>query len=472
MSVIPCYHHLSKQDFKKLILACKQNKANFAKAEIITISKSIDKIDPLVFLADFLAPNQVSFYWENQRKQEAVVAIGSLKNLQVDSGNRIESCQNFINELLPKIGKIGSEDLDNFPFFFSYFSFFNEKDKYNVTFPIANIFIPQIQLYKKENEYTLVINLLNDHQQEVSKLLESYLEDIFSNKSQQPDLDRLSENVVNKEEITQEIPDTESRSFLNKVNQALRIINKRKLSKIVVSHALDISTTKNYNIIATLLSLREKHPDCYIFSLSNDHNDYFIGASPERLLSIQDHQLVTDALAGSAPRGKNDFDDQTYGEILLRSEKEQREHDAVSNFIIQRLSQLNLSPKKASLQLLKLSNIQHLWTPIYAEMDEDFNPLEILAQLHPTPAVAGVPLDLACAEIKNLEKFDRSLYAAPLGWIDTQGNCEFIVGIRSALIQGNKARLYAGAGLVYGSDPYQELAEIKLKFQAILQSLV
>jgi menaquinone-specific isochorismate synthase len=121
--------------------------------------------------------------------------------------------------------------------------------------------------------------------------------------------------------------------------------------------------------------------------------------------------------------------------------------------------------------LLKLSNIQHLWTPIHAKLKPSIHPLEIVAQLHPTPAVAGVPTEIALAQIRHYETFDRSLYAAPLGWIDCQNNSEFIVGIRSALIKGDRARLYAGAGIVAGSDPEKELAEIQLKFQALLKAL-
>ncbi|MGK7918455.1 MAG: chorismate-binding protein, partial [Trichodesmium sp.] len=118
------------------------------------------------------------------------------------------------------------------------------------------------------------------------------------------------------------------------------------------------------------------------------------------------------------------------------------------------------------------SNIQHLWTPITAEISQNIHLLEILAELHPTPAVAGFPRDIAQAQIQNFETFDRSVYAAPIGWIDHQGNGEFAVGIRSALINGDHARLYAGAGIVAGSKPDKELAEVQLKLQTLLKALV
>jgi menaquinone-specific isochorismate synthase len=218
--------------------------------------------------------------------------------------------------------------------------------------------------------------------------------------------------------------------------------------------------------------LRDRHPGCQIFSLGNSQGYHFLGASPERLINIKNRQLLTDALAGSAPRGKNSYEDQQLASKLLGSEKERREHQSVSAFITQRLSQLGLKPQQSPLKLLKLSNIQHLWTPIYAQLPPQLHPLDIVAQLHPTPAVAGVPREIALEQIRYYETFDRCLYAAPLGWVDFQGNSEFIVGIRSALIKDNHARLYAGAGIVAGSDPAKELIEIQLKFQAMLRALL
>jgi menaquinone-specific isochorismate synthase len=160
-------------------------------------------------------------------------------------------------------------------------------------------------------------------------------------------------------------------------------------------------------------------------------------------------------------------------QAILKSEKERREHQAVIDCIVERLSHLGLAPQLSSpARLLQLANIQHLWTPIHARVPAEISLLDIVAELHPSPAVAGVPRDIACQEIRRYETFDRSLYAAPLGWLDHQGNGEFIVGIRSAIIDGCHARLFAGAGIVAGSAPEKELAEIQLKLQALLKALV
>jgi menaquinone-specific isochorismate synthase len=219
--------------------------------------------------------------------------------------------------------------------------------------------------------------------------------------------------------------------------------------------------------------LRQRHADCHIFSTANGNGQVFLGASPERLLRIRDRTLYTEAIAGSAPRGTTAAEDEQLGQTLSSSLKELHEHQLVVNFISQQLTQLGLEPQRSPFpRLLKLLNIQHLHTPIHANLTPELNALEVLALLHPTPAVAGVPQAPACALIQQQESFQRSLYAAPLGWINHRGDSEFIVGIRSALLDGSVSRLYAGAGIVRGSHPDQEMSEIELKLQTLLTALL
>ncbi|NJM98650.1 MAG: isochorismate synthase [Phormidesmis sp. RL_2_1] len=262
--------------------------------------------------------------------------------------------------------------------------------------------------------------------------------------------------------------------FAKVVTAALAQIKAAQLHKVVLADVMDVVAAQAIDGVRSLQSLRHNHPDCTVFSVGNGRGQSFIGASPERLLSINEGQLTTDALAGSSSRGQTPSLDRSLGEALLHSDKERYEHQLVVEFIVQQLRSLGLTPHyTAAPRLLKLLHIQHLHTPISAVLAAGVvSPLDILAKLHPTPAVAGVPRQAACAVIRQHETFERGLYAAPLGWIDTQGNSEFIVGIRSALINGCKARLYAGAGIVAGSEPTQELAEIELKLQTLLNALV
>lgn len=273
---------------------------------------------------------------------------------------------------------------------------------------------------------------------------------------------------------------TAAATFCRRVQGALEQIRQGTLSKQVVAYALDVVGHQPWRRDHALHRLRSQHPDCYIFSFGTGNTAHFIGASPERLLSIRQGRLITDALAGSAPRGPTPASDRRLGQALLNSPKEQQEHRLVVDFIVERLRSLGVKPRYGTPPgLLRLSHIQHLHTPICGEVPSQLSPLALVAALHPTPAVAGVPTAAACAHIRHSEHGEghwpvgdhRGPYAAPFGWIDHQGNSEFIVGIRSALLQGTRARLFAGAGIVAGSDPERELAEIQLKLQALAEAL-
>jgi menaquinone-specific isochorismate synthase len=256
------------------------------------------------------------------------------------------------------------------------------------------------------------------------------------------------------------------------ISKSLALIEQQELKKIVLAHSCLVTAPSNFSIPHCLHNLRQHHPDCYTFAIDDGQGNCFLGASPERLVSVSDRQLVCDALAGSAPRSPSGHEDTQLAQQLIASSKEQHEHELVRNFIVNVLQELGLQPQwDRQPQLLSLTNIQHVWTPIQAVLSDHIHPLAVVAALHPTPAVAGLPRALACTKIQEYEAVARSLYAAPIGWIDTAGNCELVVGIRSATIAGNQARLFAGAGVVAGSQVDREVAEIQLKFQSLYQAL-
>ena len=443
------------------------------KTKIISFSQKIPLVDPLAFLQQFAQPNSLHFYWENPGKQEAIAACGVTKKLTTESSDRFTIAQDFIQACLKQTIRKGDTNLNGSgPHLFCSFTFFPECNKSYSPFPAATIFLPRFQVVKKNKSCVFIVNLpvnTNEKVQNIVEEIQLKINTVDWSNQEKINIDTsLKNNFQNSSTSSRENSDY----FKSVVTSALNSIAVDKFSKIVIAHTTDVNSPVPFHLIESLHNLRQRHPDCYIFSTSNGQGQNFIGASPERLISIQNKQLVTDALAGSAPRGKTTAEDVQLANLLLKSRKEKREHQAVSDFLLKRLRQLNLKPQQLPLQLLQLSNIQHLWTPIYAHLPNDIDPLEIVAHLHPTPAVAGVPTEIACERIRCYEKFDRSLYAAPLGWVNHQGNCEFIVGIRSALIDGDRARLYAGAGIVSGSNPDKEFAEIQLKLQSLLKALV
>lgn len=470
MPVLPCPANFSlyHKELYEFCLSCQQNYLKKNGTQIVSISLEISQVDPLVVLQRIAKPDTLTFYFENKRKGEAIAAIDAVAKLKVEGKERFYTAQEFINSCLANIIPIGTK---NHPFagphFFCSFSFFDENAQADYPFPAATVFLPRWQVARYGDRCVLVANLVID----AGVKLEILFQDLWQ-KIQKITLSQNSANTENnyrRKFIKENGTDTDN--FKRAVLACLESIKSNHLNKIVLAQALDVSSNTRFNLLKSLNNLRRLHPDCYIFSTSNGKGQNFIGASPERLISIHNQDLMTDALAGSAPRGKTPAEDADLANRLLASEKEKREHQVVIDFITQRLYQLGIVPTLLPPRLRQLSNIQHLWTPIQAKVPANVHALEIVAQLHPTPAVAGASRDIAMKEIRRYESFERGLYAGALGWVDYQGNSEFIVGIRSALIDGDRARLYAGAGIVAGSDPHKELAEIQLKLQALLKAL-
>ncbi|KAF3886004.1 MULTISPECIES: isochorismate synthase [Nostocales] len=440
--------------------------------QIASVSIEIDPVDPLVVFSKLGQPQQINFYWENKSKKEAIASFDAAAKLEITGKNRFKASEDFIKDCLEKtvcfseIARAFSK-----PLFLCSFSFFEEPSQADYPFPSATIFLPCWQVAVKNNRYTFVANIPMDANVDIQKILQvlwSKLETISSLNSLEYSF--LPLKIVQPKLSQQYVANPEQ--FKRSVSGALESIQSKRLRKVVLADALDVRASIRFNLLQSLNNLRQLHSNCCIFSISNGKGQNFIGASPERLIGIDKQQLITDALAGSAPRGKTPAEDAVNASRLLSSEKERHEHSLVIDFITQRLSQLGLLPQVLRPRLRQLSNIQHLWTPINAIVPNNVHPLSIVAQLHPTPAVAGASREIACREIRRYENFERGLYAAPLGWVDSEGNCEFIVGIRSALIDGDRARLYAGAGIVAGSNPDKELAEVQLKLQALLRALV
>ena len=438
--------------------------------KIISFACQIPSVDPLACLQQFSHTNTLYFYWENRSKQESVTAWGVTRSNYTKSNSRFSMAQNFVQNCFQQTTREGDNTLGiGKPSVFCSFTFFANPDQ-TEPFKSGTLFFPRFQIVKKNKNCCFIVNFPLKKGQEKKIIVKQIKQKV--NNINWSGLGRANTNEDDSLLSIDRPLSQDSNYFKSVVTSALDSIAVDELSKIVIAHTTEIQSAAAFQVIKSLNNLRSLHPDCYIFATSNGEGQHFIGASPERLVSVQNHQLVTDALAGSAPRGKNNTEDLHLANLLLKNRKEKREHKAVSDFIMQRLRSIGLKPQQLPLQLLKLSNIQHLWTPIYAHLSADIEPLEIVSLLHPSPAVAGVSTEIACEKIRHYEKFDRSLYAAPLGWLDYEGNCEFIVGIRSALIDGNRARLYAGAGIVSGSNPTKEFAEVELKLQSLLKALV
>ncbi len=244
-----------------------------------------------------------------------------------------------------------------------------------------------------------------------------------------------------------------------------------KLEKVIIAREVVVNAPSAHDPAALFGALREVFPSCFTFCCGTPEGA-FIGASPELLVRRSGASASTVALAGSTRRSSDPAVDDHLGEQLLRSEKNRREHEIVAGRIVRKLRPhavwVERAPEPA---VIKVANIQHLATPIVSQLAEPRSAVELAGMLHPTPAVGGEPWSLAKEAIADLEGLDRGWYAGPVGWMDATEDGEFCVALRSGVLRDRDAHLFAGCGIVAGSDPEAELAETEIKLGAMLPLL-
>ncbi|CAG1008573.1 menaquinone-specific isochorismate synthase [Myxococcaceae bacterium] len=258
------------------------------------------------------------------------------------------------------------------------------------------------------------------------------------------------------------------------VRRALEDLRAGALEKVVLARSCTLSRPGGFDPVRALAALRTSHPACYRFARTSGEAS-FVGATPERLVRKEGLRVETQALAGSAPRGKTPADDERLGAALRESKKEQQEHAIVVRALRAALAASceSVSAPEAP-ALLRLDSIQHLHTPIEARLlaQSAETVLDLAARLHPSPAIAGFPREAAVSWLRRHEELDRGWYAGAVGWLRSDGDGELAVALRTALLRGDEAVLHAGAGIVEGSIPEAELAETRIKLRAGLAALV
>ena len=467
----PTYLHQDRKSLHELLFACRETALAKEHPQIVSLTLDLPQIDPLAALEQLQHPEQLHFYWENRSQHTAIVATTPTLQLQVEGPHRFREAQRFICTSLVDTITAGDMHLPCAgPHFFCSFRFFEDTGCEPPLFPAATVFLPRWQVACHQGQGAFVANVCVDEETNLDRLTE----DLWQQWQRLRTFPPGPPSTLRYPPFGLEYPGLQfTQRFTESVQIILQKIQQSPLQKLVLAHTLEVSPPQPLDLGHALGTLRDRYPNCYVFSVSNGKGQTFIGASPERLIELRDRQLITDALAGSAPRGRTLREDSVLAAQLLESQKDGHEHQVVLDFIRNCLWQLGITPQVPALpHLLQLPNIQHLRTLVTAQVPNHLHILEILAALHPTPAVAGAPQAIAQQQIRHHEPFERHLYAAPLGWVDHAGNGEFTVGIRSALIDGCQARLYAGAGIVAGSDPQRELSEIQLKLHTLLDALV
>jgi menaquinone-specific isochorismate synthase len=255
-----------------------------------------------------------------------------------------------------------------------------------------------------------------------------------------------------------------------RVAEALERIEAGDFEKVVLARRVDIAANRPFvksDVLARLIAL---YPSCMVFSVAG-----FIGASPELLVARTGDRVVSHPLAGTVARSGDAHADEALVAGLMASPKARREHGYVIDVLRAALEDVCVEldvPDRPS--VMSLRNVSHLATRITARLDPrtPLTALELAARIHPSPAVGGNPTSVVLPYLQSAEGFDRGPYAGPVGWVDARGDGAWAIGIRSAVVEGAHASIYAGNGMVKGSDPADELTETQLKLQALLAALV
>lgn len=446
---------------------------NKKESPVLSITLPIAGIDPLAALE--LNPDyDEKFYWAHPEQSISISAAGMVRELKATGHNRFEEITEQTVKVKQEIQAYTAiQHSMSGPLFLGGYSF----SDHNIgqtwkKFGAARFVLPEWMLVEIGNLHLLTLAIekegraADDIYQEIISKITDFIN--LAGRLQHSEEDKNFESNIL---CTLQAPEDRSR-WISQVEKAKKLIEEHKFEKIVLARSVAFQSKRE--LVPTVLAhkLREKYPACYNFLIQRDPQTTFIGASPERLASFNNGVFLTEGLAGSISRGKSAVEDASLAHTLLNSQKDREEH----RFVVQAIDD-NLKPFSKQIerpqqpQIKKLQNVQHLFTPIRASIKEGVEIHELVQQLHPTPAVGGYPRDESVPYIQEIEQIDRGWYSAPVGWFNLKGSGEFAVAIRSALLDQNKAELFAGCGIVADSDPEKEWKETLLKFVPLMDAL-
>ena len=447
----------------------KQLSSENGQSVLVSTVKPIQVEDPLAILESEKTQFQgTRSYWSDPDKEIVLIGFGNAFTLQTQGIDRFGQVSNRWKSLLENAVYDHPTVPGTGPVLIGGFSFdpLKPKTKLWEKFDHTRLVLPEFMLTVSKNKAYFTANLFISHEDDIEQTIQNIveMEHFFTSKAKNTIVPLLKQHGFEKREVEPE-----------RWKQAVRTLSKEiregELDKVVLARELRVITEQPFSPYSVLYHLREEQPLSYLFAVENG-TDCFVGASPERLVKRMGDEVMSTCLAGSNARGDTPEMDQDLGEMLLQDQKNLHEHQIVVKMIKSEMekgcNQLEV-PKEP--ELMKLRNIQHLYTPVKGIAKDGVSIIDLVELLHPTPALGGFPKESALHRIREHELVDRGWYAGPIGWVDANGNGEFAVAIRSGLLQGNEASLFAGCGIVGDSDPESEYQETNLKLKPMLSAL-
>ncbi len=417
-----------------------------------------------------LSQDDDRFYWERPSEDVALATSGCVHEVVAEGAQRFSSCAEQARDLFRRVhvhGEVAPPSAG--PLLVGGFGFADTRPTGDLWrgFPAARLVLPARSVSNTPNGafVTALCRVeATSTKAEVAAALEARVD--------------ASGPAADPPELDSEVPsyglrsDRSRAAYRDLVTRALADIAAGELEKVVLARSVRIENAVDFEPTRLLHALRRRHPSCASFAVGRNDATY-LGATPETLLRLSGTRIETAALAGSALRGRTPEVDAALARDLVESKKEQVEHAVVVRAIRDALTpHCRRLDVPESPTLLALESIQHLETRITGTLAENRHILELAADLHPTPAVGGAPREAALAWLHEKESLERGWYAGAVGYVDAAGGGDLSVALRSALLRGEEAELFAGAGIVAGSDPEAELAETRLKLRPLLTLLL
>jgi len=336
-------------------------------------------------------------------------------------------------------------------------------------FPQARLTVPLLQLVERGGACWLTTSLVVDSDGEIEPDLTLLASLRAAFLAAQPCSSESQPTITNADAVAYH-ESRDASDWRGTVRAAVTRIRTGDLEKVVLAREVHAETAQDFDTTETIRQLRYAHPTCYVFGFwAGDRA--FVGATPERLVRVDGQDVQASSLAGSTRRGATPADDAAQAQELFASEKDRSEHEIVRRALCNGLAHFCDDVISADMPtLLSLPQVHHLHTAVRARLRPGHSILQLVEELHPTPAVGGAPREAALQFIRENEGMDRGWYAAPIGWLQSDRG-EFAVALRSAVITGSNAWLFAGCGVVRDSDPDREYAESMLKLRPVQTAL-
>ncbi|AZC27123.1 isochorismate synthase [Pseudomonas sessilinigenes] len=435
------------------------------RAVLVVFSQAAERLDPLRLFASNRQVFGQSLFWSGDQGALAMAGFGCTEEISPPAAERFAASTQAWRQLLERAHQVGPRKA----YLCGGFSFDPEAVRGALwqSFADTSLVLPRILLLREGDQQHWLFSLWIEAEADVDQCAAAIAAEWNLLQARYAHGPRLQVPACSQPQDL----DSGAQQWQATVAGAIERINAGALNKVVLAREVCLQAERNIPCGALLENLKAAYPQAFLFAFSRG-DSCFLGATPERLVRVARGTLNTVALAGTCARGVHEQQDAELGQRLLDSPKDRYEHALVVQTLREALqpfcAMLEIAPQP---QLHRLAHVQHLLTPVLGRLRPQVELLQLVQVLHPTPAVGGLPRASALEYIREHEQLDRGWYAAPVGWLNAEGDGEFAVALRSALIRGNQAHLFAGCGIVAESDPQSEYRETCLKLRTIGEAL-